>query len=107
MSGVHAADGSMNISVVSGSVYTGLYAADGSYNVVVSPGGSQVGAYSPCGAWYVTVAPANTLIGIRAPDGSLYVYTGTYTGMGQRVTVVSGSLTPGGGATPTYYIYGF
>lgn len=90
--GIYAADGSWNITVVSGSVYTGLYAADGSYNVVVSPGGSQVGAYAPCGAWYVTRAPASTLVGMRAPDGSLYVYTGAYTGSGQRVTVVSGVL---------------
>lgn len=99
---LYAANGSINVTVVSGSVYTGLYAADGSYNVVVSPGSSQVGLYAPCGAYYVTEAPANTIIGFYAPDGSRYIYTGTYTGSGQQVTIVSGSLTPGG--TSTWYL---
>lgn len=103
---LYAADGSLNISVVSGSSYTGVYAADGSLNVVKAPGGSYVGAYHPCGALYVTVSPG-TFVGIRAPDGSLYVQTNTAVwDSGQRVTVVSGSLV-GGGFTPTYYIYGF
>lgn len=105
--GKYAANGSYNITVVTGSSYTGLYAADGSINVIVAPGGSYVGAYHACGAWYVTVSPG-TLVPIRAPDGSLYVVVAAApsTNTGQPVTVVSGSLTPGG-SSATYYIYGF
>lgn len=106
--GKFAADGSMNLTVVNGSSYTGLYAPDGSINVIVAPGSSYVGAFHPCGAWYVTVSPG-TLVPRRAPDGSLYVTVtaAPSTNTGQPVTVVSGSLTPIGGATATYYIYGF
>jgi hypothetical protein len=96
----YAADGSMNVTVVDGLSYTGLHAADGSINVILAPGGTYVGAYHPCGAWYVTVAPVEVTRPnpIRAPDGSLNVSVSPYTNGGQRVTVVSGSLTPGGGA---------
>lgn len=103
MSGIAAADGSLNVTVVSGAAYTGVYAADGSINVIKSPGGTYVGAYHPCGAWYVSTT--NSLNALRCPDGSLFIYTGTYTGIGQKVTVVSGSLS--GASAPTYYIYGF
>lgn len=92
MSGVYASDGSMNITVVSGTTLTGTYASDGSINVVVSTGLVFVGAYHPCGAWWVTVAPSG-VHGIRAPDGSLYVSETPFTNDGQRVTVVSGSLS--------------
>jgi len=89
-----AADGSWNVSVVSGSVYTGLYAPDGSFNVIKSPGGVYVGLHHPCGAYYVTAVTDTTARTAHAPDGSLYV---TNTGMptknqGKPVTVVSGSL---------------
>lgn len=90
--GLYAADGSINVTVVAGNVYTGLYAADGSWNVIKPPGGVYVGAYHPCGALYVTPTPG-TLVPIRAPDGSLYVQnTGVLKDSGQPVTVVSGSL---------------
>lgn len=97
----YAADGSINVTVVDGSSYTGLYAADGSVNVIKSTGSAYVGAYHPCGAWWVTLTPAPSTGGapIRAPDGSLNVSTSPYTNGGQKVTVVSGSLTPGGGTT--------
>ena len=94
----YAADGSMNVTVVDGSVYTGLYASDGSINVIKSTGG-YVGAYHPCGAYWVSLTPGG-IVPLRAPDGSLYVDD---TGLsfnkntGQRVTVVSGTLHPGGG----------
>jgi hypothetical protein len=97
--GFYAADGSMNVTVVDGLSYTGLHASDGSINVIKSPGGSYVGAYHPCGAWWVTLTPGGA-VPIRAPDGSMYVDD---TGLsfnkntGQRVTVVSGTLHPGGG----------
>lgn len=102
----YANNGSWNVSVVDGSSYTGLHAADGSVNVVVSTGSSYVGAYHPCGAWWVTVSPG-TLVPIRAPDGSLYVSEGGMpsTNVGQPVTVVSGSLSPG--STGPYYVYLF
>lgn len=94
----YAADGSMNVTVVSGASYTGLYAVDGSINVIKAPGGSYVGAYHPCGAWWVTVtaAPSVGASPIRAPDGSLNVSENPYTNGGRRVSVVSGSLNPGG-----------
>lgn len=95
--GFYAPNGSMNVTVVDGSTYTGYYAADGSVNVVVAPGGSYVGASHACGAQYVTVSPG-TLVPRRAPDGSLYVVVqaAPSNNSGQPVTVVSGSLTPGG-----------
>ena len=98
MSGMVASDGSLNVTVVTGSSYSGVYAADGSINVIKSPGGTYVGAYHPCGAWYVTVSPG-TSVPIRAPDGSLYVQQspGTHN-EGQPVTVVSGSLFGPGAA---------
>lgn len=102
MSGLYAADGSWNISVVSGSSLTGLYAADGSINVVISPGGGQVGLYAPCGAYYVTVSPG-TFVSRYALDGSLYVQeTITVLDSGQNVTVVSGTLHPGGGGSGAF-----
>lgn len=97
MAGVYAADGSLNVTVVDGSTRTGIYAANGSLNVVLAPSPvtAPVGAYHPCGAWYVTVAPSG-VHPIRAPDGSLYVSESPYTDFGQRVTAVSGDLTPSG-----------
>ncbi len=99
----NATNGSLNVSVVSGSSYTGLYAADGSINVVNASGSTYIGASHPCGAYWVTLSPG-TLVGIRAPDGSLYVNTTNANDGSQYVTVVSGSLS---NHTPTYYIYGF
>lgn len=94
----YAADGSMNVTVVTGASYTGLYAPDGSINVIKAPGGTYVGAYHPCGAWWVSVAtPASVGANpLRNVDGSLNVSEAPYTNGGQRVTVVSGTLTPGG-----------
>lgn len=92
MSGIYAADGSINVTVVDGSTLTGLYAADGSWNVVNSPGTGLVGAYHPCGAYYVKLT-ASDVFSIRAADGSLYVNTSNNIKQGQRVTVISGVLT--------------
>lgn len=102
MSGVYYTDGSLNVTVVSGTVRTGVYASDGSINVILAPGSSYVGAYHPCGAWYVTVAPSGQHA-LRAPDGSLYVSETPYTNGGQRVHVVSGSL--GGTQTSTNWFF--
>lgn len=93
MSGLYAADGSLNMTGVSGLSYTGLYAADGSLNAIAAPGNSYVGAYHPCGALYVTQAPVVTTAPnpLRAPDGSMYCSVSPYTYGGQRVTFVSGN----------------
>lgn len=95
--GFYATDGSMNITVVSGSTYTGVYATDGSINVIASPGNAYVGAYHPCGAWYVT-ENAGTVTSLRAPDGSLNISQSPYTSGTQRTTIVTGGFTPGTGA---------
>ena len=107
----YAIDGSMNVTVVSGTSYTGLQAADGSINVIVSPGNSYVGLYHPCGAYYVTPVTDTSFRTLYAPDGSLYVTnTGTPSNnQGTPVTVVSGTLfgPPPVDNHPTYYILGF
>lgn len=97
MSGLYAADGSLNVTVVSGSSFTGVYAADGSVNVVLSPGVGFVGLYAPCGAWYVTLITSG-LAGRYAVDGSMNVTQSPYVITGAvRVTAVSGSLSPPSG----------
>lgn len=97
MSGLHAADGSLNVTVVTGSTYTGLYAPDGSLNVVLATAGTYVGAYHPCGAWYVTLV-TNEAVGRYALNGSLNVVESPFSATGAvRVFAVSGDLTPGGG----------
>lgn len=96
MSGLYAADGSINVTVVDGSSYTGLYAADGSWNVFKADG-THFGYYHPCGAMIVTVASTGTVVGSHAADGSVNVCTSPYDPSGAlRVTVVSGSLGGGG-----------
>jgi len=92
----YANNGSMNVTVVDGSVYTGLYAPDGSVNVIKSPGGTYVGLHHPCGALWVTLT-TTTLSSLFAPDGSLYVddvNSPPPKNTGQPVTVVSGTLHP-------------
>lgn len=97
--GVYAADGSLNVTVVSGSSLTGLYAANGSINVVQAVGTLPCGAYHPCGAWWVTTVTSG-LVGYYAADGSMNVAESPYTAHGAvRVTVVSGSLS-GTAGTP-------
>lgn len=105
MSGLYAPNGSINLTVVTGTTYTGIYAPDGSLNVIQSPGTIYVGAYHPCGAAYVSI-PSTSPVPIRAPDGSLYVDTinSTNVGKGQPVTVVSGSLGPVTGGLYYYYL---
>lgn len=90
--GIYAADGSWNVTVVSGSTFTGLFAADGSFNIKVRT--SEYGAYHSCGAILVTVrtVPGTS---IYAPDGSMYVSTAPYVYGSQRVTVVTGTLSTG------------
>jgi len=87
----HAADGSINISVVTGAAITGLTAADGSMNVVTSPG-TIVQQQHPCGARYVTNV-AGGVVGYYAANGSMNVAVSPYVATGAvRVTVVSGVL---------------
>lgn len=97
--GVYAADGSLRLTVVDGTTHTGIYAPDGSFNVVKATGLIFVGAYHPCGAWWVTPVTSGQ-VGYYAPDGSMNVAESPYTAKGAvRVTVVSGSLSGGGGGT--------
>lgn len=87
MTGIRAADGSFNVTVVDGDTPVGIHGVDGSLNVI-DDGGTNTGAYHPCGAFRVTVASSGE-VG-RAPDGSAYVSEdGT---SGYKVTVVSGSF---------------
>lgn len=98
--GVYAADGSLNVTVVSGSSLTGLYAANGSINVVKAVGTLPCGAYHPCGAWWVTPVTSG-VVGYYAADGSMNVAESPYTAHGAvRVTVVSGSLGSSTAGTP-------
>ena len=103
-SGLHAADGSWRVTVVSGTTNVGLMAHDGSVNVISSPGNTSVGAQHPCGALWVTLVSATSPIpNIRALDGSLNVSVSTYIPRTQYVTVVSGNLGPGAGGAINYY----
>lgn len=103
MAGRYASDGSINVTVVSGSSITGLNALDGSLNVILSPG-TLVGLHHPCGAMYVTLVSSG-IHGYYAADGSMNIAVSPYTSTGAtRVTVVSGSLST---YVPTYYILGF
>lgn len=91
-SGVYAVDGSLRVTVVTGSIYVGTYAPDGSLNVKVRS--TETGYYHSSGAMLVTVRSVAG-VGIYASNGSLYVSTSPYVYGSQRVTVVSGSLSGG------------
>lgn len=103
-SGVYAVDGSLRVTVVTGSSHVGTYAPDGSLNVKVRS--TETGYYHSSGAMLVTVR-SSAGASVYAPDGSLYVSTTPYVYGSQRVTVVSGSLGGGGGSSATYHIYFF
>jgi len=92
--GRYAADGSWNVAVVDGSVYTGATSVDGAVNVFQSVAAGPIGLYAPCGAYNVTVAgtPVLAFNPRQAPNGSLNISVSPYTNGGQRVTVVSGVL---------------
>ena len=89
--GLHSADGSKRVTVVSGSSYTGLYAADGSLNVVKSSGSSLIGAYHPCGALNETKVTSG-LKGKSAADGSRNMSASPGLLDTEQVTVISGIL---------------
>jgi len=98
----HAADGSINVTVVAGTTTLGTTAADGSMNVVSLAApiqtDPQVGVYDNSGAFNVvlnntTAAP----IGSYALNGAYNVATNAGRGIRDpngalRVTVVSGAL---------------
>lgn len=94
--GLYAADGSWNVTLVTGTTYTGLYSNSGGYNIVFAPGNVYVGAQHPCGALWVTTAPSSIYpTPARAPDGSLYVSVSPYVNGGQRITLIGLSLPSG------------
>ena len=71
--GIYAADGSLRVTVVSGSTYTGLFAADGSYNVViVNSTDTLISVYHACGA-FRAVSPSSSSFGVISPNGALYM----------------------------------
>lgn len=92
--GQYAADGSINVTVVSGATTVGRVAADGSLNVV-STGTASATVRSvnhPSGATWVTLDNTGPN-SANAADGTMNVTTTPYAGKGaERVTVVSGSL---------------
>lgn len=94
--GFYAQDGSMRVTVVAGTSWTGVFAADGSINVKLRT--SEYGTYHPCGAILVSVSTSPS-DGWFAPWGAWYVRETPYTNGGSKVTVVSGSLSGGGGPT--------
>ena len=106
MSGLYAADGSINVTVVDGLSYTGLYAADGSYNVVSVDGSTYTGVMAECGAYNVIPFTSGTPM-LFAPCGAFYVTESPYTLGTMRVTVVSGSLSGSSPGVSTYYYLGF
>lgn len=82
---LYAADGSYNVTVVSGSTYTGLHAPDGSYNVVVVDGSAITGLYHKCGAYNViqyVSGPAS----YYAPCGAIMVSQTPYVSGTMKVT---------------------
>lgn len=87
-----AANGTKNVSVVTGASYTGLYAADGSFNVVQVPGSTYTGLYHPCGAYNVVLyTTGNTTL--QHPCGAYLVsQVGAYIPNTYQVTVVAGTL---------------
>ena len=104
---LYAADGSMNVSVVDGNSYVGRYAPNGSMYVVVTDGSAYTGINHRCGALYV-VNTETPVLSYQHPSGGINVSDSPYATGSARVTVVSGTLNPGGGGTAyTYYIYGF
>ena len=64
---LYDANGDINTTEVAGSAVTGLYAADGSLNIVTDDG-TYTGLYHPCGALRVTTGSAS----MYAADGSFY-----------------------------------
>jgi len=99
MVGSFAANGSWNVTVVTGSSAVGIFATDGSINVFnASAINTPVGAYHASGALNVVPTSSSTFLPLRHPNGSLYVTDGSSSGAGillnrgQPVTVISGTL---------------
>lgn len=102
---LYAQDGSINVSITA-SPTGSVYAPDGSIYVVQSSGSAN-GSRHSSGAWNVTKLSSPTS-NYYATDGSINVDVSPYSNGGQRVTVVSGSWSGGGGSSsPTFYILGF
>lgn len=97
--GLYAADGSININVITSS-YVGLYGSNGAWNVISSLGFGYEDP--PTGALRVTLTstPVNSLY---APDGSMYVSVSPYVANTLKVTVLTGSF----GSSGSYYVWIF
>lgn len=71
MTGIYNSDGTIATTTVPGSSYTGLHAADGSINIVLNDA-SHTGVYHPCGALRVNSATGSTTYD---PSGGYYSNT--------------------------------
>lgn len=91
--GLYAADGSYNVTAVTGATYTGLYALDGSLNVVQKDGTILTGLYHPCGAYNVVLYSSGEARIQHSSGAYLISKAGAYVPNTMRVTVVSGSIT--------------
>ncbi len=84
--GLYASNGSINVTVVTGSSYVGMYAPDGSMNVTGSDG---TGLHHRCGALSVTSSlDGNVLTGRYAPDKSMYINSSGFNNGSQYVTYI-------------------
>ena len=110
---LYADDGSVRVTVVTGTSITGLYAPDRSMNVIEGIPGVHRGLYHPCGAMLVNINSESSTTSIPAysKDGfrniALPPFSNTLTGA-MRCTIVSGStaVTPPSG-TPADVEFNF
>ena len=89
---LYAANGTINVTVVSGSSFVGAYAANGSKNIQLAPESGFCGRVAPCGAEYAVNSPEQQQ-GLYAPNGAIYITDNPNSTSGAlHVTVVSGTL---------------
>lgn len=108
---LYATDGSINVTVVTGSTPVGAYAPDGSLNVILSNPSVVTGLYHASGAMYVTVAyegSSRSPLPAYAPNGSRYVSIAPFVALegAMRITVVSGTFAtiPPSETNPSLYV---
>ena len=95
---LYADDGSVRVTVVTGTSITGLYAPDRSMNVIEGIPGVHRGLYHPCGAMLVKVNADSpgTSTSAYSPDGFRNISTPPFTNPisgAMRCTVVAGAFS--------------
>lgn len=93
---IYNTDGSIRVTVVTGSSFTGIQAPDGSINVVINDGTQRLGRQHPCGAVNAVILTSPSL-STTAPNGSIYIVLRNgsyviYTGAGASSTASSPNL---------------